>query len=128
MESTISRIIKSSLILIVLVLIVFNTASSYAQVSDKSTVVVIYAVWDDRSMGLKSILEQMIGTYNAALVELDIDSPNSMDQMRSYGINIPRNIPKVAVIDRNGSIVFQQVYKIVSLEQLKKDLDQAILK
>ena len=103
--------------------------SSFALAINKVNVVLFYTNWDARSRELKPNLEQIVGSYsNVSLTELNVDLPVTADQARALGLTMPRTVPEIVILNKNGSPVFEKTYGRVSPKQLKTELDQVLIK
>ena len=117
-------------IIITLFFVSFMLVSSFALAVNKATVVLFYTNWDAKSREIKPALEQIVATYNnnVSLDELNVDLPATADQARSLGLAIPRTVPEIIILNKNGRPVFDKVYGRVPLKQLKTDIDQVLTK
>jgi|GEM_PF-2894387 len=93
------------------------------------TIVFFYADWNLNCREAKPVIEAVAGTYNnARLQEINIDKPTAPAQARALGLNLPRAIPQISVLDSNGKIAAEFNYSGESSQQVKARLDSVILK
>jgi len=122
---------KKHLILgsVLILLFVGIIAGSFAFAVNKPSVVLFCADWNIRCREAKPALESVVSSYDnkVDLREIDIDSESAPDAARSMGLSIPRAIPYIVIIDKNGNKITERNYNRETSQQLKTALDPVIL-
>lgn len=104
-------------------------AGSFAFAVNKPCVVLFCADWNIRCREAKPALESVVASYDnkVDLREINIDSQTAPDAAISLGLSIPRAIPYIVIIDKNGNKIAERSYNRETPQQLKTALDPVIL-
>lgn len=95
---------------------------------NKPTVVIFCASWNATCSQALPIIESNINSYGNKIsyYELDIDESSTPNSANSIGVSMPRTIPYIAVVDKNGKTVYQGIYNNNTINSLNEILNELI--
>lgn len=102
--------------------------SSLAFAVDKVRVVYFYTDWNARCRRAEPVIQTVINSYQGRVdyVRLNMDQPSTPDRATQLGITVPRSIPYIIVLDKNGNVATEFPYTSQTPEQLKAIIDPIV--
>lgn len=108
--------------ILILLLLLSGILFSPAVFAAQPQVILFCSGWNLKCRDARSACTSAAKDLGYKFVDLDIDQAYSQQKADELGLNIPPSIPYIYLINNNGDLVRQQIYKGETSQDLKQGL------